>query len=205
MEEITNLGKGVLLGLSVAAPVGPIGVLCIRRTLEGGMARGLATGLGAATADMCYGATAAVGISAVTHTLISLQGWLHVAGGLFLGWLGLTTILSQPAASAAAAQERRGLWGAYLSTVTLTLANPSTILSFIAIFASISLGGHGVGQTIALVLGIFSGSALWWVVLSGTIHMVRQRLPVTLLLWVNRLSGLILIGFALWAIGSVGR
>src|SRR5208283_3746709 len=126
--------KGVIVGLSIAAPVGPIGLLCIRRSLAEGRASGLLSGLGAATADALYGSMAAFGLTAVSSLLIRERLWIGAAGGVFLCYLGARTFLSPPAAHAGSAS-RLGLVAAYFSTFALTLANPMTILSFIAVFA----------------------------------------------------------------------
>ena len=139
--DIHLLLRGVLLGFAIAAPVGPIGVLCIRRTLAFGRITGLVTGLGAATADMCYGAVAAFGLAAVSSLLISQQHWIRLIGGAFLCYLGVTTILARPAAAAASARSG-GLAAAYASTLALTLTNPLTILSFAAIFAGLGFAAQ---------------------------------------------------------------
>ncbi len=137
--EPTFLLRGWLIGFAIAAPVGPIGVLCIRRTLADGRMIGFLSGLGAATADTAYGAVAAFGLTALQDVLLRQQLWLRLAGGLFLVYLGLRTFFASPAARPADASERRGRLGAYLSTVGLTLTNPATILAFLVIFAGFRL------------------------------------------------------------------
>jgi LysE type translocator len=122
--------RGLVIGFSIAAPVGPIGVLCIRRTLADGRAAGFFSGLGAATADALYGAVAAFGLTAISSVLIGQATWLRLGGGLFLCYLGIKTFLARPAAEATPARAT-GLIGAYVSTLLLTLANPTTILSFV--------------------------------------------------------------------------
>src|SRR6185312_8691316 len=128
--------RGAILGFSIAAPVGPIGVLCIRRTLAGGRLVGLLSGLGAATADACYGAIAAFGLTAVSSRLVGHQDALRIVGGLFLLYLGIRTFFAAPAQTAKSGQ-RRQLLSNYLSTLGLTLTNPTTILSFVALFAGL--------------------------------------------------------------------
>ena len=140
--DTSLLLKGLLIGFSIAAPVGPIGVLCIRRTLVQGRAAGLVSGLGAASADAVYGSIAAFGLSFVSGLLISQQSWLKLIGGAFLCYLGIRTLLAQPAERAAAAGGM-GLAGAYSSTFFLTLTNPTTILSFVAVFAGLGLASMG--------------------------------------------------------------
>jgi threonine/homoserine/homoserine lactone efflux protein len=196
--------EGVVIGLAVAAPVGPIGVLCIRRTLAYGRASGFVSGLGAATADAAYGSVAALGLTFVTSLLVDAEAWLRLGGGVFLVFLGVKTFLSRPAERPAAAG-RGGLPGAYASTLALTLANPSTILSFAAIFASLGAGSaDGSSTALLLVPGVFLGSTLWWFVLSGATSLLRAKLPAGALRWVNRLSGAVLAGFGLVALSGLG-
>jgi threonine/homoserine/homoserine lactone efflux protein len=193
--------RGVILGLSIAAPVGPIGVLCIRRTLSDGRLSGFVLGLGAATADMLYGAVAAFGLSIISSLLISERLWIHLIGAGFLCWLGVKTILTHPSAAPTAELARTNLVGSYVTTLLLTLTNPTTILSFIAIFAGIGVVGPGGGSAAALtVLGIFCGSALWWLILSGIVNMIRAKFTPHMMRLVNYLSGAILLAFAAYAL-----
>ena len=127
---------GIMVGFFIAAPVGPIGVLCIRRTLAEGRVQGLVSGLGAATADAVYGCIAAFGLTLVSNALVQQQLWLRLVGGVFLCFLGVKTLLTKP--SEKACPERgTGLLRAYGTTFLLTLTNPMTILSFAAIFAGV--------------------------------------------------------------------
>lgn len=190
------LVEGVILGFSIAAPVGPIGVLCIRRTLAEGQLAGLVSGLGAATADLIYGGVAGLGLTLVSDVLVKQQGWLRLIGGLFLVYLGVKTFLTRPAETAAQAQGR-GLIGAYGSTLALTLTNPMTILSFVAILA-----GAGIGQSKSdylsvgvFVLGVFLGSALWWLTLSAGVGLFRHKFTPQAMRWVNRVSGAVILLF----------
>jgi threonine/homoserine/homoserine lactone efflux protein len=207
--DLSFLLRGVALGLAIAAPVGPIGVICIRRTLSDGRAVGLVSGLGAATADMTYGAVAAFGLTAIASLLTSQRLWIHLIGGLFLLYLGIKTLLAQPAlatngGTSATALPAKGLLGAYGSTLALTLANPATILSFVAVFAGLGVAGPRANFASAalITLGVFSGSALWWLILSTGVNLLRARLTPAALRWVNRLSGAILIAFAIYALAS---
>jgi threonine/homoserine/homoserine lactone efflux protein len=205
MNTLLLLLQGIILGLSIAAPVGPIGILCIRRTLVAGRLAGFVLGLGAATADMLYGAVAAFGLGMISSLLVGESLWIHVVGACFLGWLGIRTILTPPAAPSKVAVAATGLVGSYVTTLLLTLTNPTTILSFIAIFAGIGVVGTRSGAPVSAgagltVLGIFCGSALWWLTLSGIVNMVRSRFTPEVMRWVNYLSGAILIGFALFAV-----
>ncbi len=196
--------KGILLGFSIAAPVGPIGVLCIRRTLANGRASGLATGLGAATADAVYGAIAAFGLTAISGFLVAQQSWLRLIGGAFLVYLGVRTMLSRPAAEAAPAGSTT-LAGDYTSTFLLTLTNPLTILSFVAVFAGLGLATsrQSYGSAAGLVAGVFCGSALWWLALSTGVSLFRSRFTPRSLRWVNIVSGVIIAGFGVVALTSL--
>ena len=198
--------EGIVIGFAIAAPVGPIGVLCIRRTLAEGRVSGLVSGLGAATADAVYGAVAALGLTFVAEFLMGGQAWLRLVGGAFLLFLGVRTFLARPAERAAPAA-RSGLPGAYASTFFLTLTNPTTILSFAAIFAGLGVAGAASGDVLSamlLVLGVFLGSAAWWFVLSGATSLFRTRLSVRGLRWVNRISGTLIAAFGVLAVSGLG-
>ncbi len=194
--------KGLAIGFLIAAPVGPIGVLCIRRTLADGRAIGFLSGLGAATADMTYGAIAAFGLTAIQQALVSQQFWLRVVGGLFLVYLGLRTFVARPADKAALTSAPRSALSAYLSTLGLTLTNPATIISFTVIFAGLRLAEtNGDFLSAAfLVLGVFTGSSLWWLTLSGIVGFFRERFTHAWMLWVNRLAGTVILGFGVAAL-----
>jgi threonine/homoserine/homoserine lactone efflux protein len=196
--------RGLIIGFSIAAPVGPIGVLCIRRTLAEGRAFGLFSGLGAATADAIYGFIAGFGLTFVSNFLIRQQVWLRIIGGGFLCFLGVRTFLSKPAEHVASAKGN-GLVGSYVSTFFLTITNPMTILSFAAIFAGLGVGGASGSYVSAavLVLGVFIGSALWWFILSSGVSVFRTRFNPHRLWWVNRISGIIITGFGLIALLSL--
>ena len=189
----------MLIGLSIAAPVGPIGLLVIRRSLAEGRRVGLASGMGAASADAVYGIIAAFGLSAISGLLISFAPLLRLFGGLFLLYIGMQTLTTRPSSDAARVRRGSGLAGAYLSTFFLTFSNPMTILAFVSIFAGLGLAERTqeAGAAVVMVLGIFAGSALWWLLLSGAVSLLRHRMGPVVLLWVNRLSGVVILGFAL--------
>jgi len=202
--DIDFLFKGLLIGFSIAAPVGPIGVLCIRRTLADGRISGLLSGLGAASADAIYGCIAGFGLTVISNFLVSQQTWIRLIGGLFLCYLGIKTLLTKPAQEAAQIK-KNSLMGAYGSTFLLTLTNPMTILSFAAIFAGLGLASSSGDYSSAamLVLGVFCGSAAWWLLLSGIVGFLRDRFNFSIMLWVNRISGLIITGFGVFALTSL--
>jgi len=195
----TLLLNAMLIGFSIAAPVGPIGVLCIRRTLADGRWYGFVSGLGAATADAFYGSVAAFGLTAVSSLLVDNAIWLRIIGGAFLLYLGIRTLLAKPAEKAAeTSSSRSGLIGAYLSIFVLTITNPMTIIAFVGIFAGLGVadvvGNPAAGAT--MVAGVFLGSAAWWLTLSMGVSLLRSRFTPTWMLWVNRLSGVIILLFA---------
>lgn len=204
--EITFLIKGIVIGFSIAAPVGPIGVVCIGRTLAGGWASGLVSGLGAASADAIYGCIAGFGLTFISNILVSQHTWLRLIGGLFLLYLGLKTFRTTPPEQQAASVKGNSLVRDYASTFFLTLTNPMTILSFTAIFAGlglVSMRGNDVSAGV-LVLGVFIGSALWWLILSGGVGVFREKIGFHGLKWVNKVSGSIIAGFGCLSLLSMG-
>ena len=196
--------NGGVLGFSIAAPVGPIGVLCIRRSIAEGRVMGFLSGLGAATADATYGLVAAAGLTAISGFLVRQQFWFGLIGGLFLCWLGVQTFRSKPAEQSARANAT-GLLSAYGSTFLLTLTNPLTILSFAAMFAGAGLGeaAGSVSAASLVVAGVFTGSALWWLVLSFTAGALRSRFDWNWQRWLNRLSGLVIASFGFWHLSKL--
>lgn len=192
--------KGFAIGFAIAAPVGPIGVLCIRRSLAEGRQMGLVTGLGAATADAAYGCVAAFGLTAISGFLVGNRAWLGLAGGLFLCYLGVHTFISKPADNDASVYGG-GLHSAYISTVFLTLTNPMTIVSFVAVFASLGLAASPNYLNAGLmVAGVFTGSACWWLLLSGGVALLRSRITPRWMQAVNRASGCVIFAFGLYAL-----
>ena len=197
------LGRGLVIGFSIAAPVGPIGVLCIRRTLSDGRAAGFVSGLGAATADGLYGSIAGFGLTAISGVLVDQQAWLRLAGGLFLCYLGIRTLRARPA-EGSLMPPARGLAAAYATTFALTLTNPMTIISFAAIFAGLGIAAaQDSGSAALLVAGVFGGSALWWLILSGFASSVRGRMRPGSLRWVNFAAGVIITSFGVLALLSL--
>jgi threonine/homoserine/homoserine lactone efflux protein len=196
--------QGAVVGFSIAAPVGQIGVLCIQRSLLGGRAHGFVSGLGAATADALYGAVAGFGLTFLSGFLLGQQFWFRLVGGLFLVYLAVRTIHRPPAAQTTSAS-RHGLLGSYLSTFFLTLTNPMTILSYGAIMAGLGVGasaGALAGAAI-WVLGVFVGSAAWWLLLSTGVGALRGRVTPRLLRAINILAGLVIGAFGLWALAGL--
>lgn len=198
-DSLNIIFQGLVLGFSIAAPVGPVGVLCIRRSMARGFRSGLVSGLGAATADAVYGTIAAAGLTLVADFLVRQQLWLGLLGGSFLLYLGIKTLISRPAVESVRV-ENGSVGGDYFSTLLLTLSNPMTIFSFAAIFSGMSAQSLPVFRFSAflLVLGVFLGSASWWLILSGSVGLLRSRVTPSFLGWINRISGLVIIGFAIF-------
>lgn len=188
--------EGLIIGFVIAVPVGPIGLLCMNRALSGGVAYGLFSGLGVATADAISGGIAVLGLTLVANFLVSQQVWLRPLGGLFLCYVGFRTFVAKPSGEGPEVRSD-GFLGAYASTFLLTFTNPVTILSFLAIYAGWgieSLRGNYLSAA-ALTLGVFTGSALWWVILGGWLLFFRARLTARGLQWAHRISGVIITGF----------
>ena len=202
--DIVFLFKGVALGLAIAAPIGPIGILCVRRTLAEGPAYGLVSGLGAATADALYGMVAGFGLTFISSLLIGQRTWLNLIGGTFLCYLGVRTFASQPTQQAASAG-RGGLLGAYASTLILTLTNPMTIMFFAAVFAGLGIANAPSAYTSSglLVTGVFLGSALWWLALTSGSSLLLGKFSSDHWRWINRLSGLVLVVFGVLSLLSL--
>ena len=200
---IDYLIKGLIIGFSIAAPVGPIGVLTIKRTLTEGRISGFVTGMGAAFADAAYGAVAGFGLITISSFLLSQEFAIKLIGGLFLIYLGVRSFLSKPATKEAIVASK-GLLNNFISTFFLTLTNPSTILSFLAIFAGLGLASSTAdfSSSTAIVFGVLIGSALWWFLLSSVVSFFQSKITPDRLIWINRLSGLIIILFGLFALCS---
>jgi threonine/homoserine/homoserine lactone efflux protein len=189
--------QSLWIGLSIAAPVGPIGLLVIQRTLRHGVATGLATGLGAAAADAAYGALGAFGVSALIAWLQGARAPLALGGGAFLLWLAWRTWHAAAPLQGAHVASGPGLESAFAGTFMLTLSNPATILSFIAIFGA--LAGQGApASPWFMVAGVLAGSALWWLLLCTAVGWLRTRFDERAQRAVGRVSALMLAAFALW-------
>lgn len=199
---LAALLTGAVFGLSIAAPVGPMAMLCISRTLGRGLPAGLAVGLGIATGDAIYGAVAALGLATVTDFLVAQGTVLRVVGAAFLVWLAIGSWRAGAGARAArAAPEAGSLLGSYAVAIGLTLSNPATILSFMAVFAALG-AASAQGSALLIVAGVFLGSGAWWLALCTGVSLVRHALPDNAMLMINRLSALLLLGFAVVALLS---
>jgi threonine/homoserine/homoserine lactone efflux protein len=194
--------KGLIIGFLIAAPVGPIGILCARRTLTQGRRAGFASGLGAATADAIYGFIAAFGLTFISDMIVEHQSWLRAGGGFLLCVLGVRTYRAEPRNDKAIQKTGRVYAGMYTSTFLLTLTNPLTIFSLAAVFAGFGLTGTRGSMLSAavLILGVFLGSGIWWLLLVGAVSIFRQRFDSRMLGWVNKIAGLIIGGSGILAL-----
>lgn len=190
--------KGVVVGLSIAVPVGPIGILCIRRTLLEGRLSGFVSALGLATADVVFGCIAGFGLTFISDFLISQQVWLRLIGGLFLCAIGLKVLWTK-FVEQEASYRGKGLLDAYTSMFFLTLTYPMTILIFLGVFAGLGIGNvkDNYASIAALVLGVFTGSMLWWAILSSFIGSLRDKFRTQNWQWVNKITGILITGFGL--------
>lgn len=197
--------KSLAIGLAIAAPVGPIGVLCIRESLTRGFRSGLSCGMGAAAADGTYGAIAAFGLVSLDKLTGGLGPWTGLLGGLFLFWLGWKILRSEPSGVMIPA-DRKHMARGFLTTYLLTLSNPATILSFVAIFAGlgITLADGWTGKSVT-VAGVFLGSALWWIILAGFSARLRERISSHVLKRINLISALIILVMACAALYTAWR
>ncbi len=191
--ELAVFLKGIIIGFAMAVPIGPIGILCVRKTLTEGQLRGLIIGLGAATADLLYGCVAAFGLKIISNTIVGQRIWIRLVGGALLIFLGVRTFRARhvkpniPISSS-------GFLRSYFTTVFLTLTNPLTIFVFIAVFAALGLGnGLGSFSASALVAGVFVGSCLWFLSLSSGVTLFRKKFDKAGLRWVNRIAGILII------------
>ena len=202
--ELNFFIKGIILGFSIAAPVGPIGVLCIRKTLQFGRLSGFFSGLGAAVADTAYGVIAAFGLTLISNLLLAGEFWFKLIGGLFLLYLGLNTFCSKTTQETHLISKKT-LFKDFTSTFFLTITNPMTILSYLAVFSGLGLfdiTSNTTNSTI-LVIGVFTGSAFWWFILSEGITLFRKKISQKVMIWINRLAGIIIFTFGLAALFSL--
>lgn len=203
--DLSLFFKGLIVGLGIAVPVGPIALLCIQRSINNGWLAGLASGLGAALADSYYGAIAALGVSLVQDFLVAHRRPVGLLGGAFLCLIGVRILLSRRRLEPAKPKrDAVSLLGDFASTFLLTLANPTTILAFVAIFAAIgtSAAGATFGGAMTLVLGVLIGSALWWSCLAFGVGTLRHRLDESARRWISRGSAAMMIAFGLYVMGQ---
>ena len=200
MRELDLLIGGIIVGLMIAMPVGPVNILCIHRTLESGWKSGVISGLGAAAADMFYGAVAGFSITLVVQFLVREQFWIRFFGGILLVIIGISYFFKRPEPLNAQKQDRASAYSDLRSTFLLTLTNPTTVLSFLALLAALGMGDpRRWWLTVFLIGGIFCGSMAWWIVLSSIVNHFRDRFSDRNLLLMNRFAGLVIGGFGVAA------
>lgn len=205
--SIEFLWKGLVLGFSVAAPVGPIGVLCINRTINKNFVSGFVSGIGAATADLCYGLVAGFGLTAISTFLISQKFWIQLIGLGYLIFLGIKTLIRKEHNIEYKTTSEKGLLLDYFSTFVLTITNPMTILFFIAVFAGLGLANsiNGFYPVIQLISGVFIGSSVWWFFLCGLTNKLKNRISVKILKKIDLLSGILILFFGVLILADLLR
>ena len=197
--------KGIVVGIVIAVPVGPVGVLCLRRTILDGRIAGLLSGTGAATADALFAVIAGFGLTVVSDWLFGYQDWLRVGGAAFLFYVGISAFFHEPNGNRTGPRAPESLLANFASAFMLTITNPVTILSFLAIFAGLGLTGQDsrLGGVAILVLGVWIGSLSWWVALSLAAGLFRHNFTRNHLVWINRGSGGLLVLCGVGLIGSL--
>lgn len=193
MEFLALFVKAAIVGIAVASPVGPMSLLCMRRTLTRGWRWGMATGLGIAVGDGIYGLVAALGLASVSAFVLAWETQLHLAAGLFLIWIGLKTFFTKDDGRVAEEGDARSIGTAFLGTVALTLTNPPTIVMFAALFTTLApTSGFEPWVAVATVSGVFAGSLVWWIGVILAVSGLRRALGRTVRLWIDRISGIVL-------------
>jgi threonine/homoserine/homoserine lactone efflux protein len=204
LTNIWMLVKGAGIGFAVAAPVGPIGMLCIRTTLERGRVAGFAAGLGAAVADAVYGAIGALGVTAISGYIEAQRVWLELGGGIFVILFGIHLGLTKPNIQNGNEEIPISLWADFVKTMFLTLANPATILTFMAIFAGVpGAAASSMSAVPVIVLGVLVGSAAWWLFLSQGVAVIRHKISEPALTWMNWAAGILLVAFGVYTLGHL--
>lgn len=199
MFDLLVFLKAFVVGVSVAAPVGPIGLLTIQRTIDRGFRMGVATGLGAAVADAMYGTIGALGVTWLIAVLTTARVPLALGGAALLLVLAWRT-WRKPLAPREAEASAGGVWTAFGGTVLLTLANPATILSFIAVFGVLAAGVQSTVSPVMMIAGVFLGSATWWLFLAGVVAATRAKFSDSWRRRINVISACVLAAFAIWQV-----
>ncbi len=197
--------KGILIGFLIAAPVGPIGILCIRRTLSGRYGLGLMTGLGAGVADTVYGTIAGFSLVSIAALITQYDFYLRLFGGILVGWIGFSILKAPLRPDKLKNSQGETLFHGFTSAFFLTLSNPITLIAFAAAFAALGISPveDSLSQSLALVGGVCVGANGWWLSLSTAVHLMHHKISETQLLWINRSSGIMLFGFSIYIFVSL--
>lgn len=203
VDLLVTFFKGLVIGFAMAVPVGPVGLLCIRRTLNYGLVTGLLSGLGAALADAFFAAVAAAGLASLTDFLLGMEHDLRLAGGAFLVCLGIWTFFKRQRQPGATRAGHSAVTTAFL----LTLTNPMTLLAFLGFFVAfgVNVGGDLVFGVVILIAGVFLGSGLWWSLLCVGVGELRRSIDEGLLRWINRASAVAIAGFGVYVLVATLR
>ncbi|HON18039.1 MAG TPA: LysE family transporter [Salinivirgaceae bacterium] len=197
INSFSLLIKGVIIGLAASAPLGPIGVLCVQKTISKGRTIGFLSGLGAATADTVYAIIATFGIGFIQQFLEDNQSWISILGLIVLFFLGVNIFLANPISQARHRhrQKYKGVFGDYISVFVLTLSNPLTVIFFGASIAAMGVfcSGHPLYAQFFVVIGVFCGAVLWWFSLTGVVSLLRHKFRLKQLWWLNKISGAIIV------------
>ncbi len=203
---IEYLLKGIIVGLSASIPLGPIGVLCIQRTIMKGKKAGFVSGLGAATADGVFAILAGFGVSVVIDSLIEYQDALKIIGAVVLAIMGAKLVTTNPAKQVRQPKKKnKKLWGDFASFFALTISNPMYLFVFIAVFAGFGLVGteSNTASVLLLIAGILAGASLWWFTLTSIVSMFRSKFRLRRILYLNRITGVVIIFFGIFVFISV--
>ncbi|OFX47514.1 MAG: hypothetical protein A2046_13080 [Bacteroidetes bacterium GWA2_30_7] len=197
--------NGFIIGLSVSIPLGPIGILVIQKTLCNGKKSGFVTGLGAAFADFIYAIIASLGISIIINSLVEYHLYFQIIGGLFLIYLSYNVFFSNPIKQLRNPKINSNLIGDFLSTFFLTITNPMALLLFFGVFAGIGFLNEkfDYSSIIYIILGVNIGTVLWWYTLSTLINLFRSKIQIRRLNWINKISGVVIFIFGLFALISI--
>lgn len=199
MNELLKLFlDGFTLGFAIAAPIGPVGVLCIKKTISSGLKMGLLGGLGASCAKMIFGIIVGFGLTSVSNFLINYNYYISLVGAIFLIYLGITIFMTKPIMNCPNVKKENKL-SAFTTMFFLTLMNPMTILSFLAVFSSLGIANttSSYSSGLVLVLGIFLGSMCWWMFLCNVVNLFRKKINAKVLSWINKISGIVIVSFSL--------
>lgn len=195
--------QGIILGFSASVPLGPMGLICIQKTLNRGRLAGLISGAGAAAADTFYATIAAFGISFITDFIHKEQFTLRIIGSIILVLLGYKIFITNPAIQIRKqSRKKNNLLGDFVSIFFLTLSNPITVFFFGAVFASTGVlkGDNSFLELVEVVVGVFTGGMLWWLILTTVVNVFRSKFRLKRLWWINKITGAIIVIFGIAAI-----